>query len=133
MNKLTIIGNLTADPDLRTTPNGDNVCELRIAVNRRKTKNNPDPGADYFRVTVWNERADLCAKYLSKGKKVAVEGSVTASAYTGNDGQPRASLEVKDVKEIEFLSPAGEKPQTAPEKKDEKTGFTVAETDDLPF
>jgi len=132
MNNCTIIGNLTADPDLRTTTQGNNVCEFRVAVNRRKTQNNPDPGADFFKVTVWNERADLCAKYLQKGKKVAVEGSVTASAYTGNDGQPRASLEIKDVKTVEFLSPAGQVERPA-EVKDEQTGFTQVETDDLPF
>ena len=133
MNKLTIIGNLTADPELRTTPEGKNVCNFTVAVNRRRANADGEREADFFRVSVWNERADLCAKYLQKGKKVAVEGSAYASAYMGNDGKPKASLELKDVREIEFLSPAGQTENRAEEKKDEKTGFTAVETDELPF
>jgi len=133
MNKVTIIGNLTADPELRTTPNGENVCNFTVAVNRRRANADGERDADFFRVTVWKERADLCAKYLQKGKKVAVEGSVYASAYMGNDGKPRASLEVKEVRDIEFLSPAGQVETKVEEKKDEQSGFTIAEADDLPF
>lgn len=133
MNRLTIIGNLVENPVLRTTPEGKNVCNFTVAVNRRRANADGEREADFFRVSVWNERADLCAKYLQKGKKVAVEGSVYASAYMGNDGKPRASLELKDVREIEFLSPAGQVENRPEEKKDEKTGWTQAQFDDLPF
>ena len=98
MNRLTIIGNLVRDPELRTTQDGISVCGFTVAVNRKK-----DEEADYFRVTVWRERGEICAKYLSKGKKVCVVGPVSVRTYTGNDGQTRASLEVQ-ADEVEFLS-----------------------------
>lgn len=106
MNKLTIIGNLTRDPELRTV-NGQegpaNVCDFTVAVNRR-SGNNGQNEADYFRVTAWRGLADNCKKYLAKGRKVAVVGPVSCRTYTGNDGVTRASLEVK-ADEVEFLTP----------------------------
>ena len=69
MNKLYIIGNLTRDPELRTTTAGKSVCDFTVAVNR-KTKKEGQPDADFFHVTAWNEKGEICAKYLSKGKKV---------------------------------------------------------------
>ena len=131
MNKLTIIGNLTRDPELRTTTSGKNVCDFTVAVNRRRQQEG-QPEADYFRVTVWNERAELCAKYLAKGKKVSVIGSVSVRTYTGNDGTTRASLEVTDVSEIEFLSPRLESQENAP-KTDTQSGMQVVDDGDLPF
>lgn len=138
MNKLTIIGHLTRDPELRTTTSGVNVCTFTVAVNRRKTNNNQDPGADFFKVTAWRERGETCAKYLAKGRKVCVIGPVSVSTYTGNDGQMRCSLDVT-ADEVEFLSsrnendaPQAQEPQ---QKVDAQTGFTQVEmdTDELPF
>lgn len=127
MNRLTIIGNITNDPELRTTTSGVNVCSFTVAVNRRK-KIEGQPEADFFKVSAWRERGELCAKYLSKGKKVCVIGPVAVRTYTGNDGTTRAQMEVT-ADEVEFLSPAGQ-----PEgKKDQATGFTAVETDELPF
>ena len=129
MNRLTIIGNITNDPELRTTTTGVNVCSFTVAVNRRK-KVEGQPEADFFKVSAWRERGELCAKYLSKGKKVCVIGPVAVRTYTANDGTTRAQMEVT-ADEVEFLSPAG---QTEPEgKKDQATGFTAVETDELPF
>ena len=133
MNKLTIIGNLTNDPELRTTTTGVNVCDFTVAVNRRKTENNPDPGADFFRVTTWRERADVCAKFLSKGKKVCVVGAVSVETYTGNDGQTRANMCIKQVDEIEFLSPKISDVVNNPTPRDNATGFEKVETDELLF
>ena len=98
MNRLMIIGNLVRDPELRTTQDGISVCGFTVAVNRKK-----DEDADYFRVTAWRERGEICAKYLSKGKKVCVVGPVSVRTYTANDGQTKASLEVQ-ADEVEFLS-----------------------------
>lgn len=129
MNKLTIIGNLTNDPELRTTTAGVNVCSFTVAVNRRK-KVEGQPEADFFRVSAWREKGENCAKFLIKGKKVCVIGPVAVRTYTANDGTTRAQMEVT-ADEVEFLSPAG---QTEPEgKKDQATGFTAVETDELPF
>ena len=109
MNKLTIIGNLTRDPELRTTSTGVNVCDFTVAVNRRQRRDaqNSQPEADFFRVTAWRERGELCAKYLAKGRKVCVIGPVSVSTYKGNDGNTRASMEVT-AEDVEFLSPKGE-------------------------
>ena len=130
MNKLTIIGNLTNDPELRTTTNGVNVCSFTVAVNRRKTQANQKPEADFFKVSAWREKGENCAKFLSKGKKVCVIGPVAVRTYTANDGNTRAQMEVT-ADEVEFLSPAG---QSEPEpKKDTATGFEQVETDELPY
>ena len=144
MNKLTIIGNLTRDPELRTTSTGVNVCDFTVAVNRRnrnRDAQNGQPEADFFRVSAWRERGELCAKYLAKGRKVCVIGPVSVRTYQANDGTTRASLEVT-AEEVEFLSsrndadaaggysaPAADGPSAEPLA----AGFTAVETDELPF
>ena len=104
MNKLTIIGNLTADPELRTIPSGVSVCTFTVAVNRRYTSNKDDRQTDFFRVAAWRQLGENCSRFLSKGKKVCVVGEVSARAFEGKDGTIRASLEVT-ADEVEFLSP----------------------------
>ena len=142
MNKLFIIGNLTRDPELRSTRDGISVCSFTVAVNRRR-KVEGQPEADFFRVAAWRGLGESCDKYLSKGKKVAVTGEVSARAYEAKDGSgPRASLEV-NADEVEFLSPreqgsnypaaALERPAEAP-AEDERGGAWTEITDgDLPF
>ncbi len=104
MNRLIIIGNLTKDPELRTTSTGVNACTFTVAVNRRK-KADGQQEADFFRVTAWRGLADVCYQYLAKSRKVCVTGSVSVSPYIGNDGTPQASMEVS-ADDVEFLSPA---------------------------
>lgn len=144
MNKLTIIGNLTRDPELRTTQSGVSVCTFTVATNRRQSaqqrQSGQQPEADFFRVTVWRERGETCAKWLIKGKKVCVIGPVSVSTYQGSDGKTYANLEVT-ADEVEFLSPAGHvegdavPQQSAPvtPPADQQAGFTAVETDELPF
>lgn len=109
MNKLTIIGNLTADPELRTIPSGINVCTFTVAVNRRFADQSGEKKVDYFRVAAWRQLGENCSKYLAKGKKVCVVGEVTARAFEAKDGSLRASLEVT-ADEVEFLSPKEQNP-----------------------
>lgn len=132
MNHLIIIGNLTGDPELRTTSGGQEVCNFTVAVNRRKTQNNQEPGADFFRVAAWGEKGKVCKQYLDKGRKVSVVGSVSCRAYKTNSGEPGASLEVK-ADEIEFLSPKDDQPKYNHPKIDEQTGYEEVATDELPF
>ena len=133
MNKLFITGNLTKDPELRTTQGGVSVCSFTVAVNRRKTQQNQQPDADYFRVTAWRELGENCAKWLIKGRKVAVVGPVSISTYQGNDGKTYANLEVQ-AQDVEFLSPAGQtEHQPEVPKTDVQSGYTAVETDELPF
>ena len=108
MNKVFIVGNLTRDPELRSTRDGISVCSFTVAVNRRvRNAEAGQPEADFFRVTAWRQLGEICAKYLAKGRKVSVTGSVSASAYTAQDGSERASLEVT-ADDVEFLTPRGE-------------------------
>ena len=106
MNRLTIIGNLTNDPELRTTPSGDSVCSFGVAVNRRSRRDaqsNQAEQVDFFRVSAWRQLGENCAKYLAKGRKVAVVGSVSVRTYQANDGTTRASMDV-NATDVEFLS-----------------------------
>lgn len=99
MNKLILIGNLTKDPETRTTPNGKTVCNFDLAVNDRQGN------ATYFRISAWEKQGENCQRYLSKGKKVMVTGPVSARAYTDRNGKASVSIEVT-ANEVEFLSPA---------------------------
>ena len=124
MNRLFITGNCTKDPEMRTTPAGKTVCTFNVAVNRRK-KVEGQPDADFFRVSAWEQLGENCGKYLQKGKKVAVVGSVSVHAYTGQDGKPGASLEVV-ASEVEFLSPRNE-------DVDPQSGYQKVSPEGLPY
>ena len=119
MNKLFITGNLTKNPELRTTSAGKEVCTFTVAVNRRKTGNNQQPEADFFRVSAWDGLAKSCGQFLAKGRKVAVVGSVSVHTYQTQTGETKAQLEV-NASDVEFLSPKGD-------------GFTQVEEPDDPF
>lgn len=143
MNKLTIIGNLTRDPELRNVRDDIKVCDFTVAVNRRSSRQNAangQPEADFFRVTAWRQLADLCNNYLTKGRKVCVVGPVSAHTYTANDGTTRVSLEVT-AEDVEFLSsrneagaPASSSAPAAPAAPTaQNSGYSLVETEDLPF
>ena len=131
MNSLTIIGNAVRDPELRTTPSGKNVCSFTLAVNRRK-KVEGQPDADFFRVSAWDQLGEVCQKYITKGKKVCVIGSVGVHTYTNQKGETVANLEVL-AREVEFLSPRQEETPAQPVQRDEQTKMEVVETAELPF
>ena len=142
MNKLFIVGNLTRDPELRTTSAGISVCSFTVAVNRRRASNAQagQPEADFFRVSAWRALGENCQKYLAKGRKVAVTGSVSVQTYQGNDGTTRASLEV-NADDVEFLTPRGEsgeasgsyQPSAAPAAAPKTGGFVQVDEEELPF
>lgn len=127
MNKLTIIGNLTRDPETRVTQSGSSVCSFTVAVNRR----GQDDKADFFRVSAWNKTGETCQKYLAKGRKVAVTGPVSVSTYTGQDGKAYANLEVM-AQDVEFLTPKAEQAEQAPEAP-ANNGYQEVTDDDLPY
>lgn len=93
-----------------------------MAVNRRQKPQE----ADYFRVNAWREMGDNCAKYLAKGRKVAVVGSISLNTYKGSDGQTKASMDIL-ASNVEFLSPKGEQTNDAPD------GFVPVNPEGLPF
>lgn len=132
MNKCTIIGNIVKKPELRTTTSGISVCSFTVAVNKpRRNGEQQDP--DFFNVTAWRERGELCAKFLDKGKKVCVVGAVSVRTWESN-GKHGANLEIT-ADEIEFLSPRVSDAPTPEEPSPvvESGGFMRVETDELPF
>lgn len=131
MNKLVIIGNVSNNPELRTTSAGKNVCNFNVAVNRRKKKEG-EPDADFFRVSAWDQLGENCAKYLVKGKKVCVVGSIGCHVYTNNKGEAAANMEVL-ANEVEFLSSRQDQPQAEEQARDEQPGYQKVSTEELPF
>lgn len=130
MNKLIIIGNLTRDPESRTTPSGHTVCNFDVAVNERRGGKD---STSYFRVSAWDKTGENCHRYLSKGKKVFVAGPVSVRTYQTNSGETRANMEIT-ANDVEFLS---SRDNDAPTYKaptvPAATGMTPVETDELPF
>lgn len=95
INKVIIMGRLTADPELRQTPNGIAVCRFSVAVNRQYAdKNTGERQADFINVTAWRNTADFVAKYFAKGKMIIVEGSLRNNNYTDGNGVKHYSMEV---------------------------------------
>ena len=106
MNKVILIGNLTKDPEMRQTTNGTNVCTLSLAVNRRfKDKTTGETVADFFNVIVWRQLAEICGRYLAKGRKVCVVGQIQIRTYDAQDGTKRTAVDIV-ADDIEFLSSA---------------------------
>ena len=134
MNKITLIGNLTNDPEVRSTPSGITVCSFTIAVNRRHEEKNGERATDFFRITTWRQLADSCGRYLAKGRKVAVLGELQAQLYNAKDGSTRMSLDVQ-ADEVEFLSPR-QSDEASNEHRGEPQdmeGFSDISSDDIPF
>lgn len=130
MNKLTIIGNLTKDVELRKTQAGKDVATFTVAVNR---KNKQNESTDYFRVSAWNGLAESCHKYLAKGRKVCVVGAVSCRTYTGNDGTTRASMEVM-ADDVEFLSAPPQGAQQGAQQAQPAPQYEQVDmTEELPF
>ena len=103
MNKAILIGNLTRDPEVRTTGSGVSVCTFTIAVNRRFANQQGVREADFINIVAWRQTAELCGRYLAKGRKVAVVGSIQTRSYDAQDGSKRYVTEVV-ADEVEFIS-----------------------------
>ena len=107
LNKVFLIGNLTKDPELRYTPNGTAVANLRIAVNRRFKDRSGELKEDtcFITVTAWDKQAEVCNQYLQKGRPIFVEGILQSRSWETPDGQKRSTIDVR-AERIQFL-PAG--------------------------
>ena len=130
MNKITLIGNLTHDPEIRSTQSGITVCAFTIAVSRRFAGADGERPTDYFRINAWRQLGENCGRFLAKGRKVAVVGELQARLYEAKDGSTRMVLDVQ-ADEVEFLSPR-------PNAQEDGTGgdmagFTDVSSDDIPF
>jgi len=125
LNKIMLIGNVGSDPEMRYTPNGKAVTSFRMATNYRYS--GPDgerrEETEWFRVSVWGKQAESCNQFLSKGRRVYVEGRLHSRSWEGQDGQMRTSLEVSANRVI-FLDRAA--PASLAEEGE-------LEPEDLPF
>ncbi len=109
--RITIVGNLGSDPEMRYTPSGVPVTSFSVAVNRKvKLQDGTlQEKTTWFRVTAWRQLAENCSQYLSKGRPVLIEGEVEASAYAAQDGTVRASLELT-ARDVRFLGGRSDAP-----------------------
>lgn len=143
MNQAFLIGNIVRDPEVKTTNAGIKVCNFTIAINRRM-KNNGEQQTDFFNIVAWRQLAELCEKYLNKGKKVAVIGSIQTRTYE-KDGVKRTAWDIL-ADEVEFLSPADKSARKEMEYRAEERqaiategnapadpGFTQVDDAELPF
>ena len=117
INRVTITGNLTRDPEVRTTGSGMTVCELGVAVNHRRKDQSTDQWIEepnYFNVVVFGSQGDNCAQYLSKGRPVAVDGRLKWSSWEDkNGGGKRSKVEIV-AQTVQFLGSRGDNPGQAP-------------------
>ncbi|MDY6367172.1 MAG: single-stranded DNA-binding protein [Clostridia bacterium] len=135
MNKVILVGNLTRDPELTETPNGVPVCRFSIAVSRDYASANGNRETDFFNITVWRGRAENCGKYLKKGNKVAVVGSLQNRSYEDKDGIKRNVTDVI-ANEVEFLTPKNaQSDDDAPMEsvKKERPELEAIDDNQLPF
>lgn len=143
MNKAILIGNLTRDPESRTTSSGTAVTTFTLAVNRRFTNAQGVREADFINIVTWRQTAELCARYLSKGRKVCVVGQIQSRSYDAQDGTKRYVTEVV-ADEVEFLG--SREDGGAPRQRNEiplppepaapanpAAGFAEVDDDELPF
>ena len=147
-NKVIMMGRIVNDPELKTTPQGVNVCSFRIAVDRRFTPKGEERKSDFFNVAAWRQQAEFVNRYFSKGRMILVEGEMTTRNYTDKNGNPATWYEIV-ADRISFTgeksqggsyndyaasAPSAPAPQapTAPQHAP-APDFSSAPTDDYPF
>ena len=108
INKVILIGNLGNDPEMRHTPNGAGVCEFRLATNEAWTdkQGQRQERTEWHRVVVWGKKAEVCSKYLSKGRQVYVEGRLRTRSWEDKEGNKRYTTEVV-ANDVQFLGGGG--------------------------
>ena len=151
LNRATIVGNLTRDPETRALPSGQTVCSFAVATNRRwrDKDGNTKEDTQYHEVTAWGKLGELAAQMLAKGKKVYVEGRLQTSSWEGTDGAKRSRTEIVaenfipltpkgDMAPSDFSAtePTTDKDDDAPKKGKTESKSDVGEEinlDDIPF
>ncbi len=147
LNVVAIMGRLVADPELRTTQNGNKVCSFRIACDRNYTAQGQERQADFIDIVSWRNQAEFVAKYFQKGSLIAVDGSLQTRQYQDKNGNKRTAVEVvannisfAGAKKAEKVDDGGEAPpkdyrEPAPAySQGSADDFAViSDDDDLPF
>jgi single-strand DNA-binding protein len=145
-NKITIIGNLGRDPELRYTPQGDAVCNFSVAVNEKRR----DRGGElqdvttWFRVTLWRKLAETASKYLTKGSPVYIEGRLHVEEWIDREGKNRYTLEVT-ASDLHFIGNRNADEETnemqteeqftnrAPQESAPQSDPSLTDDEDIPF
>lgn len=125
MNKVILIGNLTKDPEVRTTASGTCVTTFTVAVKRYHKNDDGTKETDFIPVVTWQKLAESCGRYLKKGNRVGVVGEIQVRSYDAKDGTKRYVTEVI-AGEVEFLTPKEQ-------DKIDTSGFTDIDDSNLPF
>lgn len=147
INSVILLGRLTKDPELRKTTNGTSYCRFTVACDKRKTKEDQDPGANFINCIAWRQSADFITGYAEKGSQVTVEGSIETGSYTDREGRKIYTTDVlcdriqlADTKKSRSDYPSGGKSVSMAEAgRAANEGFDVGDIDagisgdDLPF
>ena len=138
VNKVILVGNLGADPDMRHTPGGAGVCELRLATNESWTDRNGQrqERTEWHRIVVWGKRAEVVSKYLSKGRQIYVEGRIRTRSWDDKEGNKRYTTEIiaNDVQFLGSGNPRGDAIDNAPPAEpDYGGGYGGSSDEDIPF
>jgi single-strand DNA-binding protein len=136
-HKVTLVGNLGRDPEMRYTPSGQAVTNLSVATSRRYTDSSGEMRDEtvWFRVSVWGKQAEACHQYLKKGRQVFVEGRLVADEngnpriWNRQDGSPGTSFEL-NAQTVQFLGTRGDSPVEVDEPP---AGFGPETEDEIPF
>ena len=135
LNKVTLIGNLGADPETRYTRSGDDVTNFRIATNERWTRNGEmQERTEWHRIVTFGNLAKTCGKYLSKGRQVYVEGRLQTRKWTDRNGNDRYATEIV-ARSVQFLGGNRDAPPEKPQAHEDPAVSTAPQTDcdDVPF
>lgn len=106
-NKVILIGNMTADPELKQTAGGVSVCSFSIAVNRRFAKDEGQQNVDYINIVSWRQQAEFVSRYFKKGNPILICGQLQTRSWNDNQGQKRYTTEVV-AEEVSFVAPANQ-------------------------
>lgn len=142
INQVILMGNLTRDPELRTTPSGQNVCSFSLAVNRswQGSDGQAQEAVDYFDVTAWGKLGELVNQYLAKGRKCLVMGRLSQRSWE-QDGQKRSKVEVV-ANDVTFLDgpgggvgagATGDTPSNSARSKKKSDDVVIEDIDDKPI
>ncbi len=131
LNKVVLIGHMTADPELKQTPNGVSVCAFSIGVNRKYTKSGETPPTDFIGIVAWRSTAEFITKYFRKGDAICICGQIQTRSWTAQDGSKRYATEVI-ADEASFVERRREE-EPAYGEKAAPAFEELTPDDDLPF
>jgi single-strand DNA-binding protein len=135
VNKVILVGNLGADPEIRYTPSGTAVANFRIATseNRTNKEGQKETRTEWHRIVTFGRLAEICGEYLSKGKQVYIEGRIQTRQWDDRDGNKRYTTEII-ANTMQMLGRAGDQPKEVPESEPPQAEEpTPPELDDVPF